>query len=160
MCLLEASITEVRKVLNKYDEYLRGNETATRVVVIDAVLTALGWDVREPERVRLEHSANKNYIDYVLLSSSGQFLAVVEAKPADTALKGADRRQASGYAVEIGARYAVLTNGGRWEAWEIVEKKPRKENIVVEVNLTTGEIAEIASTLRKLRQEALEQVER
>ena len=155
--LLEESIKEARRVLTEYHEYLRGNETATRALVIDGVLTALGWNIKDPARVRLEHRANGNKVDYVLVSPAGAFLAVVEAKPADSGPKETDRRQASGYAAEIGARYAVLTNGGRWEAWEMVQRKPRKESMVVEVNLTTGQIAEIASTLRKLHRDALEQ---
>ena len=155
--LLEKSINEARRVLTEYDKYLRGNETATRALVIDGVLTALGWNIKDPARVRLEHRANGNKVDYVLVSSAGAFLAVVEAKPADSGPKETDRRQASGYAAEIGARYAVLTNGGRWEAWEMVQRRPRKESMVVEVNLTTGQIAEIASTLRKLHRDALEQ---
>ena len=110
---------------------------------------ALGWDIQDPTRVRLEHRANPNKVDYVLVSSSGGFLAVVEAKPADAGLKEADRRQASGYATEIGARYALLTNGGRWEAWEMVPQKPRRESIVVEVHLTTGEVADIASNVEE-----------
>ena len=154
---LEESIVESRRVLVAYDEYLRGNETATRALVIDGVLTALGWDIKDPARVQLEHRANGNKIDYVLMSSAGDVLAVVEAKPADTGPKEADRRQASGYATEVGARYAVLTNGGRWEAWEMVQQKPRKKSIVVEVHLTTGTIAEIASKLGKLDRDALEQ---
>ena len=155
--LLEKSINEARKVLTEHDNYLRGNETATRALVIDGVLTALGWNIKDPARVRLEHRANGNKVDYVLVSSASAFLAVVEAKPADSGPKETDRRQASGYAAEIGARYAVLTNGGRWEAWEMVQRRPRKESMVVEVNLTTGQIAEIASTLRKLHRDALEQ---
>ena len=154
---LEESIAEARKVLKGHDEYLRGNETRTRVLVIDGVLTALGWDIKDPSRVRLEHRANGNKVDYVLVSSTGAFLAVVEAKAADSGPKETDRRQASGYATEIGARYAVLTNGGRWEAWEMVQQTPRKKSILVEVHLTTGEIAEIASTLGKLHRDALEQ---
>ena len=130
---------------------------ATRALVIDGVLTALDWDIKDPARVRLEHRANRNKVDYVLVSSAGAFLAVVEAKPAGSGAKETDRRQASGYATEIGARYAVLTNGGRWEAWEMVQQTPRRQSIFVEVHLTTGKIAEIASTLRKLRREALEQ---
>ena len=157
---LEESITEARRMLTERYEYLRGNETRTRALVIDAVLTALGWDIKDPGRVWLEHRANGNKMDYVLLSSQGQFLAVVEAKPADSGLKDTDRRQASGYATEIGARYAVLTNGGRWEAWEMVQQKPRKESMVVELHLTTGEIAEVASTLGKLHREVLDERER
>ena len=154
--LLEESIKEARKVLTEHDEYLRGNETATRALVIDGVLTALGWDIKDPARVRLEYRVDGNKVDYILVSSAGASLGVVEAKSAYSGLKGTDRRQASGYATEIGARYAVLTNGGRWEAWEMGQQKTRREIMVVEVHLTTGEIAEIASTLRKLHRDTLE----
>ena len=153
---LEESIVEARRVLITYDWYLRGNETATRTLVIDEVLNALGWNVKDPARVRLEHRANGNKMDYVLVSSANGFLAVVEAKSGDSGLREADRRQASGYAVEIGARYAVLTNGGRWEAWEMVQRRPRKDSVIAEVHVTTGEIADIAETLGKLRRDVLE----
>lgn len=153
---LEESITEARRVLNDHHKYLSGNEARTRALVIDEVLTALGWDIKNPVHVWLEHRANGNKMDYVLRSSD-QFLAVVEAKPADSGPKDTDRRQVSGYATEIGARYAVLTNGGRWEGWEMAQHKPRKESIIVEVHLTTGEIAEIAAKLGKLRRDVLNQ---
>ena len=151
---LEKRIKAARKVLTEYHEYLRNNETATRTVVIDPVLTALGWDVTNPARVQLEQRANGNKMDYVLLLRSEGILAVVEAKPAGSGLDR-DRKQASGYATEVGARYAVLTNGGRWEAWEMVSLKPRRESVIVEANLTTGEVAEIASTLRRLHRDVL-----
>ena len=145
---------EVRRVLFEHREYLSTNETRTRALVIDGLLTALGWDIRDPERVWLEHRTNGNAIDYVLLSADGGFLAVVEAKAADIAAKDKDRRDTSGYAQEIGARYAVLTNGGRWEAWEMAPT-PRKNNIILEAHLTTGEVEEIASKLGKLHRDVL-----
>ena len=152
--ILQTSIEVVRNVLREYDEYLRNNETATRTVVIDPVLTALGWDVRNPKWVLLEHRANGNKLDYVLLGEDKEVLAVVEAKPAGSALDR-DRKQASGYAVEVAARYAVLTNGGRWEAWEMESSRPRSENVIVEANLTTGEVEEIAGTLGRLHRDSL-----
>ena len=158
--LLEVRIEEARTVLTEHHDYLRGNETATRALVIDGMLTSLGWNIKDPARVRLEHRANGNKVDYVLVSSGGSYLAVVEAKPADAGPKDADRRQASGYATEIGARYAVLTNGGRWEAWEMVPQRPRKESILFEVHIATGRIAQLAATLRKLRSDVLEREER
>ena len=151
---LEKTITEVRRALSEHGEYLSANETGTRALVIDRVLTALGWDIREPAWVRLEHRTNGSKMDYVLLSADDRFLAVVEAKAAGVGAKGKDRREASGYAHEIGARYAVLTNGGRWEAWEMAST-PRRDNIIVEVHLTTGEVAEIASKLGKLDRDVL-----
>ena len=157
--LIKEGIAEARRALTKHDEYLRGNETATRTLVIDGVLTALGWDIKDPLRVLLEHRAkeNKDKVDYVLVSPPPSFLAVVEAKAAGLVLKGADRRQASGYATAIGARYAVLTNGGRWEAWEMGQRESREEIMFVEVNLMTGEITDIASSLGKLHRDVLEQ---
>ena len=154
--MLEESIAEAQKALTEHEEYLRGNEPRTRALVIDGVLTTLGWDIKDPARVRLEHRANGSKVDYVLVSSAHDFLAVVEAKAAGLGLKGMDRRQASGYATEIGARFAVLTNGGRWEAWEMGQQEPRKESIIVEVHLTTGKIAKIASDLGKLHRDVLE----
>ena len=44
---------------------------------------------------------------------------------------------------------------GRWEAWEMVSSRPRRESVIVEVNLTTGEVEEIASTLRGLHRDVL-----
>lgn len=155
--LLHESITEARSILAEHGEYLRGNETATRALVIDRVLTALGWDIRDPARVRLEHRANGNKVDYVLMSLEKKFLAVVEAKSADSGPKESDRRQASGYATEIGSRYAVLTNGGRWEAWEMVPGKPRKDCVFVEAHLTTGELGAVASVLGELHRDVLGQ---
>ena len=152
---LEVCISAVRKVLSEHDDYLRGNETTTRALVIDEILTALGWDIKDPCRVRLEHRANNNKVDYVLLSSKNEFLVAVEAKPADSGPKENDRRQASGYAIEIGARYAVLTTGGRWEAWEMA-RTPRKDNVFVEVHLTTGDLPELTLRLGKLHRELLD----
>ena len=152
---LKKSIMETRRVLEENHEYLRGNETRTRSLVIDEILVALGWNSKDPEHVWLEHRANGNQMDYVLRSPSEQFVAVVEAKPADSGPKDADRRQASGYATELGARYAVLTTGGRWEAWEMVPQKPRRDCILVEVHLTTGDVAEVAATLGKLHRDVL-----
>lgn len=156
---LEASIEEARRVLTAHHDYLKGNETRTRALVIDDVLTALGWDIKNPALVWLEERANGSWMDYVLRSSSEGFLAVVEAKPADSGPKDVDRRQASGYAAEIGARYTVLTNGGRWEAWKIVPGTPRKESTFVEVNLATGDIPKLAAELEGLSQNVLGQRE-
>lgn len=147
---LEASVVRARRALVTHDEYLRGNEMATRALVIDVVLDSLGWDIRNPERVRLEHRVNgKHKVDYVLVSTTGGFLAVVEAKAADAGTQGKHVRDASGYATELGAPYAVLTNGGRWEAWTMAPGR-RRDNILVEVNLTTGDVSEIAAKLSRL----------
>lgn len=157
---IRKAVVEARSVLREYGEYLRGNETRTRALVIDRVLGGLGWDVRDPATVWLEHRCNGNAMDYVLLAENDGCLAVVEAKSADTGPKDKDRRQASGYAQEIGARYAVLTNGLRWEAWKMVPGTPRRKNMIVEVHLTTGEARKVAATLAQLHRKVLDRAER
>ena len=110
---LEESIKEARRVLTEHHKYLSGNETRTRALVIDDVLTALGWNIKDPARVWLEHRVNGNKMDYVLLSSASQFLAVVEAKPVGSGQKDKDRRQASGYAT---GNRRPLRGADKWRA--------------------------------------------
>ena len=104
------------------------------------ILSASGWNIGVN---------GKHKVDYVLVSTAGGFLAVVEAKAADAGTQGKHVRDASGYATELGAPYAVLTNGGRWEAWVMAPGR-RRDNILVEVNLTTGDVPEIAAKLSRL----------
>ena len=130
---LEKIIAEARKVLTEHNGYLRGNETATRALVIDRVVDRIGLGHQRPSAGPVGASRQREQGGLrspVVVRQRNR--AVVESKPADSGPKETDRRQASGYATEIGARYAVLTNGGRWEAWEMVQQKARKESIFVE----------------------------
>ena len=101
--------------------------------MVDEILEALGWDVTDPSQVWLEHPVNGNKIDYVLLGDEQRLLAVVEAKPSREGLNSRHRRQATGYAVELGVDCVVLTNGGRWESWRVVSGTPRRETMTVEL---------------------------
>lgn len=147
---LEKAIEIARERLSTHSEYLNGHETRTRVLVVDELLRGLGWEVTNPEQVLLEHNVNGNFIDYVLVRKGGANIAIVESKSIGQALKKEYRRSASGYAVELGTRYAVLTNGARWEAWELISESPRKENLFIEEHINTGDIPKIASRLMKL----------
>ena len=154
---LEDAVSRVRLDFEQYDARLFKSEQQTRTVLIDPILVGLGWNVRDPNRVGLEVRANGNIIDYVLSKEEIKghaVVAVVEAK-AVRDWKAQYRKQASGYAVEIGALYALLTNGLRWEAWEIRAGTPRKESVIAEVNVTTGEVGEITKSLQRLSYDAL-----
>ena len=96
---------------------------------------------------------NGNVIDYVLFKAKKVY-AVLEAK-ASRIVVDMHRKQATGYAVEIGAPYVLVTNGLRWEAWEVVSRTPRKESMIAEVNLTTGNVEEIARSLQRLSYDEL-----
>ena len=151
---LENEVNRVRSVVDRHRRYLDESEQRTRVVLIDPILLQLGWNVTDPERVRLEVRANGNVIDYVLSKGGIHDYAVVEAKSSRAGVD-AHRKQATGYAMEIGARYALVTNGLRWEAWELKPGSPRKENVVAEVNIMTGEVSAVARSLQKLSYDGL-----
>lgn len=141
------AITIARERLREHGEYIGEKEVRTRVLIIDQILRELGWDVTDPKLIHMEVGSNGSTIDYVLIGESGEYFAVVEAKRSKEGLSSAHRRQASGYAVELGVSFAILTNGSRWEAWEVNSGTARKKAMIVETNITTGDTIEIANDM-------------
>ena len=78
---LKELIARNRATYREHQGHIRGLELRTRIILIDPILCALGWDVADPSRVRLELRANGSEIDYVLVKD-GRNHAVVEAKAA------------------------------------------------------------------------------
>ena len=154
-CKLCSALNAARQRLFENDKYVGEKETRTRVMIIDRILMRLGWDVADPELVQIEFGSNGSTIDYVLVGKEKEFIGIVEAKRSKEALNSGHRRQASGYAVELGARFAVLTNGARWEAWELNPIGTRRDNMIVEVNITTGELSNIATKMMRIHRRHL-----
>ena len=93
------------------------NEAFSRVL-IDAMLSAQGWNVTDPNAVRFEvFMPDSTRADYVLCDRNGRSLAVIEAKryainPTDAA------EQARRYAQHLNVPYIFLTNGAEVLFWE------------------------------------------
>ena len=152
---LKQAITIARERLEKYDRYIGEKEIRTRILIIDEILRGLGWEVTDPELAQMEFEDNGNNIDYVLMGEKQIYLAVVEAKRSKEGLNNTHRRQASGYATELGTRYVVLTNGTRWESWEMNTGQPRRDAKILEVSITTGDIEKITSQIATIHREVL-----
>lgn len=92
------------------------NEAFSRVL-IDAMLTAQGWDMVGSNSVAFEEPMpDGTRADYVLRDRNGRSLAVIEAKrysvnPADAA------EQAKRYAMQLDVPYIFLTNGSEVLFW-------------------------------------------
>ena len=149
------AITIARERLREHEEYIGEKETRTRVLIIDEILKGLGWDVTDPRLVKMELENNGSKFDYVLIGEEGKCLGVVEAKRSKDALRDIDRRQASGYAVELGVSLAILTNGWRWEAWKVDPTIARKDAMIVETNITTGDTTKIAEDMMNIHHRCL-----
>jgi predicted transport protein len=111
-------------------------ETPTRTIVIDPLLEALGWDVRDPDEVQLEYpTVDGKSVDYGLKLNK-KCVLLVEAKPFDDPLTDVKAiTQVVAYAANDGIVWCVLTNGLRWKVYRSVESCPAPDKLMYEVSL-------------------------
>lgn len=114
---LQEALREVAEI-GLYSSASEGlNESETRAHLIDPILDALGYrSLREIRReVRLPDSGQ--FVDYLL--TAGSVRVVVEAKALRSGLTPRDASQLVGYCAMDGVRWALLTDGLRWEIFDI-----------------------------------------
>ena len=93
------------------------NEAETRFHLIDPIIEALGY--KTLDAVRREHHlrASGQVVDYLLHASDRKI--VVEAKAIRHELGSKDASQLVGYCAQEGIRWALLTNGARWQLFDV-----------------------------------------
>jgi len=94
-------------------------EQNTKAVLIEPVIEALGWDLRDFEQVVREYRSNPqdNPVDYALLLRRSPLL-FIEAKDLGSNLS--DRKwlsQIMGYATVVGVEWCLLTDGDRYQIY-------------------------------------------
>ncbi len=111
-------------------------ETPTRTIVIDPLLEALGWDVRDPDEVELEYpTVDGKSVDYALKLNK-KCVLLVEAKPFDDPLDDVKAiTQVVAYAANDGIVWCILTSGLKWKVYRSVEKCPAPDKLMYEVSL-------------------------
>lgn len=145
---LTATIEKLQDRIRTHRPYLSGNETATRQVLIDPLLLALGWDVSDPAQVALEYSAGGGRADYALMPND-QPVAVIEAKNLGTSLEEREIMQALTYAHSRVIEYMVVTNGDDWRMYDVFARQPIEERILMQFSITQTPAHE--SALQALR---------
>ena len=50
------AIDEVAEIADAHEEIISQNETATRYSCIDPIICAMGWDLTDPDEVRVEYT--------------------------------------------------------------------------------------------------------
>ena len=119
------AIKALKKTRNEHEEYLKPIETRTRQLLIDPMLEALGWDVRNPAQVHLEYKGTSGKPDYALFSH-GNVVALIEAKKLEIPLARIKVEQVIKYARDralTSLKYVVWTNGDHWQIWSIEEDR-------------------------------------
>lgn len=133
-------------------------EFRAQVLLINPILTALGWDVLDPGRVRIEEVAGGGdrrdsprvdtaLVDYALYTPGPVCAGVVEAKSPSVQLMRKDRqKKAHAYAAELRGTWVILTNGLLWRGWMNGDEK-MGERCFLLASLTSDTIEECCEQL-------------
>lgn len=121
--------------IRNYGDTLRQNEIRTRVALIDPLLQALGWDVADPALATPEYEISGQRVDYALLGPEGKPAATVEAKKLGEPL-ASHRMQMLNYSNAAGIAYAGLTDGDRWEMYDVFKPVPLENKNLLQVSLS------------------------
>jgi len=125
-------VRTLRERIEKHGNLLRQNETRTRYALIDPVLEALGWHLRDPSEVIPEYSTGEGRADYALLGKEPDPTPVllVEAKKLGTPLENR-LGQAITYCNEKGVKYFAVTDGERWAVYETFKPVPNPQKLIM-----------------------------
>ena len=152
---LVARIELLQARIRSHKIALQGNETRTRMALIDPLMHALGWDVSDPGVVTPEYKVSDGWADYALLRPDGKPAATVEAKKLGETL-AAHRMQMLNYANAAGIDYAGLTDGNHWELYDVFKRSQLEEKRILKVSITNDPAHESALKLLLLWRPNLE----
>ncbi len=148
-------IETLQQRIRDHGDSLRQNEIRTRVALIDPLLTALGWDVADPGMVTAEYDVGGRRADYALLGTGNIPAATVEAKKLNESLEP-HRLQMLNYSNAAGIRFAGLTDGNRWEFYEIFKQGTLDERRILEAVISSESSAHLALRFLLLWQSNME----
>ena len=116
---LSETLLQIQESANLYRETLRKNESATRAVLIDPILRALGWDTANTNMVEVEKTMDNVRADYALYDSNAIPRIIVEAKALGTNLQQKKLIMSLvTYAFSFGLSDVFLTDGMIWQHFD------------------------------------------
>lgn len=132
-------------------------EQNTKAVLVEPVIEALGWDLRDLESVVREYRSNPqdNPVDYALLLRRSPLL-FIEAK--DLGRDLSDRKwisQIMGYATVVGVEWCLLTNGDDYHIYNAHAPVDVEEKLFRAVSLTDDDEQRVVNTLLLLSKDKL-----
>jgi predicted transport protein/predicted type IV restriction endonuclease len=153
----------IEDLLLKLDRHRKENikEYPTRVIFIDPMLQALGWDVRDPDEVQLEYpTIDGKSVDYVPKINRKPVL-FIEAKSLNDQLTDVKSiTQVVGYAANAGVEWCILTNGVTYKIYRSTEKAEAPDKLLFEVSIDPKEaegrsVHQIAEQFNRFSRDAM-----
>jgi predicted transport protein len=135
-----------------------GNEANTKALLIEPLLSALGWDTGDLDQVEREYRVYDNTaLDYAL-KIDGERRLFLEAKGVTQKLD--DKTfvaQTVNYANNEGVEWCVLSNGISYRVYKTNEPVGMQEKLLFEVDLREASeaLSEVTSSLQLLSRESL-----
>jgi len=136
-------------------------EYPTRTIFIDPLLMALGWNVRDPDEVELEHpTVDGKSVDYAMKIHRKVVLHVEAKQLGDTLDDVKSITQVVGYAANDGIEWCVLTNGIRYRVYKASEKASAPDKLLFEVSIDPSDanglvVEELARQLHRLSRDSM-----
>lgn len=136
-------------------------EYPTRTIFIDPLLAVLGWDVRDPDEVELEHpTIDGKSVDYAM-KVNRKVVLHLEAKQLGDPLDDVKSiTQVVGYAANDGIEWCVLTNGVRYKVYKASEKASAPDKLLFEVTIDPKDaggltVEELARQFNRLSRDSM-----
>ena len=136
-------------------------EYPTRTIFIDPLLAALGWDVRDPDEVELEHpTVDAKSVDYAMKVNRKVALHLEAKQLGDPLDDVKSITQVVGYAANDGVEWCVLTNGVRYKVYKASEKASAPDKLMFEVSIDPADangmtVEELARQFNRLSRESM-----
>jgi predicted type IV restriction endonuclease len=136
---LEREIVRVLEIMGHVRDRPEGlNEADTKAALIDPILSALGWELRDPFSVsqQYRHKPQDNPVDYALFILRAPVM-FVEAKAVNRDLS--DYKwisQTLAYANAAGVEWCVLTNGDEYRIYNTFAKAEAEKKVFRRVKLS------------------------
>ena len=137
---LVSVIETLQGLIKRHDETIGSFKYRTRMLLIDPLLDALGWDTSDPAMVNPDYHAGYGKEGYALLgraqgARSDEPIAFIEAKQLSADIVDADRVRALINARITGATYVGLTNGDRWEFYDVFSQSSIDDRRILSISI-------------------------
>ena len=152
---IQSPISNLREVLAlvketavTYQTQFLNNEAATRLALVDPVLTALGWNMANPLMVVVENTAQFSRADYVLYDSGRSPKIIVEAKALgiDVSSGTSQLFATAGRIQKDQTKTGFITNGLVWEHYHH-SSALTQHAFIVSYNIVSSDLQKFAAHL-------------
>lgn len=143
------ALQKIKQCMEDHAATLETNEALTRMALIDPLLRVLGWDTSDPQLVVPEYAAGSGRADYALMKKeSNQPLVFLEAKK--LGMNEPDDKitnQMLTYANSQAVPFAGISDGDRWQVYEVFKQVPLMDRRILDVSTAKDELSHCALKL-------------